>query len=160
MKRQALVVSHDGHSLTLRLQQTARCAGCPKNCNEPLFSLFGGRSDELTLSENHPDYQLNSDDGLFEQPMSGQLVELSFDLQQLMSTSARFYLMPLVLMVVFALLGHVTASKLSFNTDVGALFGVLVSWYLSFQLMRGKIFPKVLKNRPKVTILKINGTSS
>jgi positive regulator of sigma E activity len=158
MKRQARVVSQQTDSVTLQLQRTGRCAGCPKNCNEPLFRLFNARHNEFTLHANSQSYQLLNAQALFEQEMIGKLVELSIEQRQFMLTSALFFLLPLLLLVIGAAGGHQLASWLGFSQDLGAGLGVAAGILVSHLLLRQKILSKALKIMPKVTILTFDGT--
>jgi positive regulator of sigma E activity len=158
MKRQARVVSQQPGSVTLRLQRTGRCAGCPKNCNEPLFRLFNPQHNQFTLHANSRAYQLMNAAPLFEQNMTGQVVELSIEQRQFMLTSAVFFLLPLLLLVAGAAGGHQLAGWGGFNQDLGAGLGLLSGILGSHLLLRQNFLPKALKIMPKVTILTINGT--
>lgn len=160
MKRLTRVMAQSRSSVTLKLEPSERCAGCPKNCNEPLFKLFGRQNQRLILNRHDPSYELISAEPLFEQhTLTGQTIELNFEHRQFLLTSAWFYLLPLVLITGLILAGHVVAGYTGLNHDLGAFIGLLIALLLINRMMNWNIHQKTLKIRPKVTILYPRGTS-
>jgi len=159
MNRIASVVSQNNHTVTLQLKKQQKCAGCPSNCNEPLFKLFSVANNRFDLSSNNSQYHLiDSENLLNKQLHQGQMLKLLIDDSDLLVSSVMLYLLPLLLCLIGTTLGHYGGKLWALNTDLSALMGLLLGLLVVVVVFRNKMIKKHLKFRPKVTILSIKGT--
>ncbi|WP_180236536.1 SoxR reducing system RseC family protein [Marinicella litoralis] len=149
----------NNHTVTLQLQQQEKCAGCPKNCNEPLFKLFSMKSNRIDLSTDNKQYQLIDGDHLLANKLKiGQLIVLNIDDSDLFRSSALLYFLPLLLILIGVSVGHFVGKWLGLLTDLSALMGLVIGLFTVVFIFKNKIMLKHLKFRPKVTILRPEGT--
>ena len=154
MNRLGRVVAKNNHIIVLQLEQTEKCADCPANCNKPLIDLFGLRKKLFTLSNNNNHYQLQDPNQLIGGDVElQQLIHLNIDQNDLMTSSAWLYLLPLVFCLIGVALGHYLGVMMSYYTDLTALLGLALGLSASYQFFHKKNHAKHLKIRPKVTIL-------
>ncbi len=154
MNRLARVVAKSSHSVILDLLQTQKCAGCPSNCNKPLFKLFSLKDNLFTLSTNDRNYELVDEDRVFqEKAQLGQTVQIKIEQLDLLKSSAILYFLPLLICILFITLGHWVGEWLQLSQDLFSFLGLLLGFLTIYVLFTQEIIIKYLKFRPKVTIL-------
>ncbi len=154
MKRIARVVARNNHSVWLNLIQTERCVGCPSNCNKPLINLFSSHNNLFKLSKSSSQYQLLDPGDTFQRPdLLNQMVQLEFNNHDLMKSSARLYLVPLLIIMLSLLAGHWVGVWLNISADLTAGLGFIGGLLLVYLAARRVQAFSPLKFRPKVTIL-------
>jgi len=159
MNRVAKVMALQSGTITLKLIKAKNCQGCPINCNQPLVDLFALRQNTFTLSANHPQYELSDPEALLQQSdLVDQKVTLMINPNDLLTSSARLYLLPLLLLLLALSGGHFISQWLGWPSDLMALFALLIGVGCWHFIIRRKMTIKPLKFRPKVTILSIVST--
>ncbi|MEZ5472966.1 MAG: SoxR reducing system RseC family protein [Marinicella sp.] len=159
MNRVARVVAQGRDSVTLQLQKVEKCAGCTGNCDKPLINLFSMKKSVFILSHNHTNYQIDDKAGLLSQKLSlGQLLVIHISDRDLSTFSGLLYLLPILLFIATLSAGHYVGKWLGLETDLTALFGLLLGFCLVFLIMKSNLIAQHLKIRPLVTILGVNGT--
>lgn len=154
MNRFARVVARSNHSVLLNLLPTKKCAGCPSNCNKPLFKLFTLRDNLFTLSTSNSNYELIADQGIFtNEGILGQTINLHIETQDLLKSSAMMYFIPLLICMTSLTLGHLLGSWFELSTDLTSFLGLVFGFVVIYLLFAQEVINKHLKFRPKVTIL-------
>lgn len=160
MNRLARVVAQGKHSVTLQLERTEKCAGCSGNCSKPLFKLFGMKQNTFTLSTLHNHYQINDHDDLLSQKLSvGFPLSIQISENDLYRFSGFLYLLPLLIIVAMLSLGHFMGAWFAMNTEIAAVLGLILGFWLSYLFFKKGMFQQHLKFRPIVTILNKHGTN-
>ncbi len=159
MIRTASVVSQNDHTVTLKLHQQEKCAGCPSNCNEPLFKLFSMKNNQFDLSLNDSQYAVvDASEKLIQNATPDQLITLKIEDSDLLKSSFVLYLLPLFFGLFGTTLGHYIGQYLKVSSDLSALAGLLLGLMVVVMLFNKKVLKKHLKFMPKVTISIIDGT--
>ncbi len=154
MIRKAKVLKQNKHAVTLELVRNEKCVGCPKHCNEPLIDLFALKKNSFTLSPAEPGYQLVDPKNLLSKPgLVDQVIAIAINPNDLLKSSLFMYIVPLLVCLVCLILGHLIGAAIGWHADLMALLGLLTGLYATYLLARSKIAQRLLKFRPKVTIL-------
>lgn len=153
IEEQAIVVDVDGHRVWVETRRQSACGRCAANkgCGSAVLQkVFGNKRNILPVTG---DLAVNV----------GERVIIGVDEDSLVKGSVAVYAMPVAMMIIFAVIGDVLATRVSVNPDImsiaGAVTGLAVSiaglrWYSGRTATDARYQPVLLRHEHHADISK------
>ncbi len=144
MKEFAKVLKNDNNKSLVRIERVSACSKCNKQC------LLGEQSHEIEEME------VLVDDPIGVKP--GETVILEMDTKPILFASMVVYLVPIISLILGYFAGIYVFSGFIVNEEVAGILGSLISFPLSFLILRFFDLKASSNNRyhPKITEI-VNG---
>jgi positive regulator of sigma E activity len=137
----------------LQLESKFQCTDCKSRCSNGFLSFLFHKNEKGYLSVALNKHKFNAhhlidEDNYFNNMKRNinDIVGLDFDESQLFRMALLLYGLPIILIVVFLMIGYFTFSTLNLNTDLGGIIGLLMGLLTAkyiIQLFNINIKPKV-----------------
>lgn len=151
MIRWASIEAITDDAVQLRIKPKASCQSCTSFCQKPLFDLFKLKQGSVWLPRKHPQFEIKNPELIFAgQRTVGQTVGLEWSEGHLLHAAFRFYVLPLIWVLMLMWSGHMLFAKMPWSADLGAIMGLCLGLLLSHWANRMIGLKKAL---PKVTFL-------
>lgn len=149
MIRFARISEINRSNVVLKLISQQRCHGCPEVCHKRLLALFNQDNSTLkvTRGKGRDASQLFDDFFFDDNHYVGQVVRISFNNEDMLKASYSLYLYPLLIFLLFLILGYLCFQFLGLSGDLGGVVGLLFGFFSA-----NYFFPN-RKNSPKVMFL-------
>lgn len=137
----------------LKLESNSQCSDCKSRCSNGFLSFLFHKNDKGYLSVALNEHKLKTHHLLDENNYFknknrkiDEIVGLDFDESQLFKMALILYGLPIILIVMFLMIGYVIFSGLNLNADLGGVLGFLLglgSAKFMILLLNTHIKPKV-----------------